>query len=146
MNAFIKSGICAFNPDVFTEENYAPYFVADRQLLPANSSQAMSNEEPLQPSSSSVPSEIDDQLGPSNIEILPQNNVQPEPVTITTSISVRISEQPQQSAIDQGDVSQAATLTSNSGQEPQSTPEKTNASDVFNPEIEKPSPKAPPRL
>ncbi|KAK9871473.1 hypothetical protein WA026_012847 [Henosepilachna vigintioctopunctata] len=60
--------------------------------------------------------------------------------------SVRIGEQPQQSAIDQGDVSEVATLTINSGQELKSTPEKTNASDVFNPEIVKPSPKTPPRL
>ncbi|KAK9871602.1 hypothetical protein WA026_012982 [Henosepilachna vigintioctopunctata] len=82
---------------------------------------------PLQASRSSVPPEIDDQPGPYNIRILPQKNVQPEPVTITTSTLVRISEQPHQSAIDQGNVSQAATLTINSGKELQSTPEKTNA-------------------
>ncbi|KAK9876019.1 hypothetical protein WA026_011135 [Henosepilachna vigintioctopunctata] len=92
--------------------------------------QAMSKEEPFQASSSSVQSETDDQPGPSNIQILPQNNVQPEPVIITTSTSVQISEQPQQSAIDQGDVSQAATLTINSRQELQTTTEKTNASAV----------------
>ena len=146
MNAFRKAGIWPFNPNVFTEEDYAPSFVTDRPLLQAASSEAVSNKGPLQPSSSSVAAEIDDQPGPSNIQILPQNNVQPEPVTITTSTSGRIGEQPQQSAIGQGDASQAAALNINSAQELQLTPEKTNASAVFNPEIVKPLPKAPPRL
>lgn len=144
MNAFKKAGICPFNPGVFTEEDYAPSFVTDRPLLQvassqAASSQAASNEEPLQPSSSSVTSEMDDQPGPSNIQI----NFQLESTTINTSTSGQIGEPPQQSATDQGDVSQAASVAINSPQGLQCTPVKTNASAVFNPEIVKPLSKAP---
>jgi hypothetical protein len=69
-------GICPFNPEVFTEKDYAPSFVTDRPLLQATSSQDVSNEG-ARLSSSSVAAEIDDQPGPSNIQILSRNNVQP---------------------------------------------------------------------
>ncbi|KAL4719529.1 hypothetical protein ACJJTC_016603 [Scirpophaga incertulas] len=75
------AGLCPFNPGVFTKEDYAPSFVTDRPLLHAASSQAESNEEPLQPSSSSAGIEMD------------------------------IDEPPQQSATDQDYVSQAAFAT-----------------------------------
>ncbi|XP_039754930.1 PHD finger protein ALFIN-LIKE 3-like [Pararge aegeria] len=89
---------------------------------------------------------MDDQPGPSNIQILPQITLQPESITINTSTSGQICEPPQQSATDQGDVSQAASVTINSAQELQFTPVNMNASAVFNPEIVKPLPKASPRL
>ncbi|XP_018318432.1 uncharacterized protein LOC108732240 [Agrilus planipennis] len=145
MNAFKKAG-CPFNPGVFTEEDYALSFVTNRPLLQAASSQAESNEEPHQPSSSSVAIEMVDQPEPSNIQILPQINLQPESITINTSTSGQIGEPPQQSTTDQGDVSQAASVTINIAHELQLTPVKTNASAVFNTEIIKPLPKAPPRL
>ncbi|KAK9874891.1 hypothetical protein WA026_005703 [Henosepilachna vigintioctopunctata] len=65
--------------------------------------------------------------------------------TITFSTSFRISEQPQKSAKDQSDVSQAATLTINSGQELQSTP-KRRMLELCDPEIVKPLPMVPPKL
>ncbi|KAL4707715.1 hypothetical protein ACJJTC_014896 [Scirpophaga incertulas] len=98
MNAFKKAGICPFNPGVFTEEDYAPSFVTDRPLLQAASSQAESNEEPLQPSSSSIGIEMENQSRPSNIQILPQINLQPESITINSS-----TQSPQQYATDQDD-------------------------------------------
>ncbi|XP_050684026.1 uncharacterized protein LOC126978942 [Leptidea sinapis] len=101
----------------------------------------------IQPCSSSVAIKIDDQPGPSNIiQILPQINLQSVSITIITSTSGLIVEPPQQSATDQGDVSQAAFATINSDQEFKLTPVKTNSSAVFNSEIVKPILKAPPRL
>ncbi|KAK9888976.1 hypothetical protein WA026_004260 [Henosepilachna vigintioctopunctata] len=111
------------------------------------SSGIMANTIELLDSEPNVPKEEGEiSMNAENNMSINSNNVQPDPVTIATSTSVRIGEQPQQSAIDQGDVSEVATLTINSGQELQSTPEKMNASDVFNPEIVKPLLKAPRRL
>ncbi|KAL4706100.1 hypothetical protein ACJJTC_017880 [Scirpophaga incertulas] len=57
---------------------------------------------------------MDVQPGPSNIQILPQINLQPESITINTSTSDQIDEPPEQSATNQDDVSQAAFATINS--------------------------------
>lgn len=144
MNAFKKTGICPYNPQVFTDEDFAPSFVTDRPLPEATSSQAVSNEVPPQPSSGSISAQYDDQPGPSNVQILPQNDVQPEP--LTTLISVQNDEQPQHSTTNQSDVHQTDSSILNTDQELQLTPAKTNVTAVFSPEIVKPLPKAPPRL
>ncbi|CAG4992473.1 unnamed protein product [Parnassius apollo] len=122
----------------FTDDDFAPSFVTDRPLLEATSSQAVSNEEPSQPFICLISAQYDDQPESSNIQNLPQNYMQLEP--LTTLISVQ-NDESQHSTTNLSDLHQTDSSTLNTKHGLQLTPAKINAVAVFNPEIVKPLPK-----
>lgn len=86
INSFKKAGVCPFDPNIFTDEDFAPSFVTDRPMPNADFHQE---------------TELNDQPGPSNIENSqhivrqsvsfpePSNNklsMEPEPQTIPTTV------------------------------------------------------------
>lgn len=86
-NAFKKTGICPYNPNVFTSEDYAPSFVTDRSLSDANSSQqAVQNKEPEPDPSNTAVLVQNDEPELSNNPILTQNDEQPGPSKTLVSV------------------------------------------------------------
>lgn len=150
INAFKKTGVYPYNPQIFTDEDFAPSFVTDRPLAATTTPEIALNERSvLQP---------EDQPGPSNINSLPQPEASPkngEPDDQPGQSNIQSDNQPELSTQTGGDdgqpkhsipnQSRAQLNELNTDQELQSTPTKTNATVEFNPEIVRPLPKAPPR-
>ncbi|CAH1966294.1 unnamed protein product [Acanthoscelides obtectus] len=122
MNAFKKAGISPYNPDIFTDEDFAPSFVTDRPLPDTNISllESTHNEE-------SQLQKITDHEEPGlncNMEGIP--DIEPRPATTGP-----VTNQPQPGPSNIADFSNNVVIQATSR--------------IFSPEAIKPLPKAPPR-
>lgn len=120
MNAFKKAGVSPYNPDIFTDEHFAPSFVTDRPMPDANISLELGqNMESERQELSDLKDQVDH-----NMEAIPDS--EPRPATTGTIYEP----QPGPSNID--NMSNVNVIQATSS--------------TFSPEAIKPLPKAPPRL
>lgn len=153
MNAFKKTGIYPYNPDIFTDDDFAPSNVTDRPLCDANSSRSAvesqeihelsipvsvpNDEQPGTSTMSKVSSLHDEQRETSNTPVVDSEHNDEQPDTSKTISPKNIA-----NCIPMETSSQEMTM--DVDPKPQPTPTLPDFQ-TFSPEIVKPFPRAPPR-